>query len=98
MAEDALNAAKKNGTSSLNGILIDDDKDLNLPLANQDSHMEVGIHLDGAAQEELEAKKILSKRARRVGKIEDMQVDIEALFAKKKRFKHDDLSTDTGPV
>ena len=49
LAEDALKAAKRQaaGTSSLNGILIDDDKDLNLPLA--DSHMEVGIHLDGAA-------------------------------------------------
>ena len=51
------------------------------------------MQLDGAESEELEARKILTKRRRRVGKIEDIQIDIDALFAAKKRFKPDD-STD----
>lgn len=43
------------------------------------------MQLEGATQEEVEAKKILSKRARRVGKVEDFAVNIAALFEKNKR-------------
>jgi hypothetical protein len=48
------------------------------------------LQLEGAELEELEARKILTKRRRRVGKIEDVAIDIDALFAAKKRFKPDD--------
>ena len=64
------------------------------------------LQLDGAESEELEARKILTKRRRRVGKIEDIQIDIDALFATKKRFKPDESTNDsislavstTGPI
>ena len=45
------------------------------------------LHLESAAQEEEEAQKILTKRQRRVGKVEDIDVDIDALIKRKKRFK-----------
>lgn len=48
------------------------------------------MRLEGAEEEELEARRILTKRKRRVNKIEDINIDIEALFASKKRFKPDD--------
>ena len=60
----------------------------------QDSEFDL-LQLEGAEQEELEARKILTKRRRRVGKIEDVQIDIEALFAKKKRFKPDDSTSES---
>ena len=37
----------------------------------------------------------MTKRRRRVGKIEDVQIDIESLFAKKKRFKPDDSTSES---
>ena len=53
------------------------------------------LTLEGNEQEELEARKILSKRRRRVGKIEDVGIDIDSLFAQKKRFKPDDSTSET---
>lgn len=53
------------------------------------------LELEGNEQEELEARKILSKRRRRVGKIEDVGIDIDSLFAQKKRFKPDDSTSET---
>ena len=53
------------------------------------------LQLEGAEQEELEARKILTKRRRRVGKIEDVNIDIEALFETKKRFKPDDSTSES---
>ena len=60
----------------------------------QDSEFDL-LQLEGAQQEELEARKILTKRRRRVGKIEDVQIDIDALFATKKRFKPDDSTCES---
>ena len=37
----------------------------------------------------------MTKRRRRVGKIEDVQIDIDALFEKKKRFKPDDSTSES---
>ncbi len=53
------------------------------------------LQLEGNEQEELEARKILSKRRRRVGKIEDVNMDIDSLFAQKKRFKPDDSTSES---
>ena len=39
---------------------------------------------------ELEDKKIINKKRKRVDKIEDCNLDIEAFFRNKKRFKPDD--------
>lgn len=47
------------------------------------------MQLDGAEKEEIEAQKILNKRQRRVGKVEDFNVDIHSIFKNKKRFKPD---------
>ena len=37
----------------------------------------------------------MTKRRRRVGKIEDVSIDIDALFATKKRFKPDDSTSES---
>ena len=42
---------------------------------------------DGAQYLDLEDRKILSKRKKRVGKVEDVFLDLESFFASKKRFK-----------
>ena len=52
------------------------------------------MQLEGADLEEIETQKILAKRRRRP-KIEDVSIDISALFASKKRFKPDDSTSDT---
>ena len=52
------------------------------------------MQLEGADLEELETQKILAKRRKR-SKIEDVPIDICALFASKKRFKPDDSTCDT---
>lgn len=46
----------------------------------QDSEFDQ-LQLEGNEQEELEFRKILSKRRRRMGKIEDVGIDIDSLFA-----------------
>lgn len=53
------------------------------------------MRLEGAEEEELEARRILTKRKRRVNKIEDINIDIDALFASKKRFKPDDSTCES---
>ena len=53
------------------------------------------MQLEGAEQEELEARKILTKRRRRISKIEDVAIDIDALFAAKKRFKPDESTCES---
>lgn len=62
--------------------------------AQHDSEFD-DLQLESNEQEELEARKILTKRRRRVGKIEDVNIDIDALFASKKRFKPDDSTTES---
>ena len=52
------------------------------------------MQLEGADLEEIETQKILGKRRRR-SKIEDVSIDINALFASKKRFKPDDSTSDS---
>ena len=45
------------------------------------------LQLDGHDQEEIEAQKILTKRQRRLGKVEDVSIDIDHLIQSRKRFK-----------
>lgn len=52
------------------------------------------MQLESAELEEIETQKILGKRRKRP-KIEDVPIDINALFASKKRFKPDDSTCDT---
>jgi hypothetical protein len=53
--------------------------------------------MDMAPQERAEALKILGKRQRRVGKVEDCGLDIEQLFHRQKRFCPSNLELDSTP-
>ena len=53
------------------------------------------MSLEGADEEEIENRKILTKRRRRVGKIEDIPLDLEAIFARNKRFRPDESTSET---
>ena len=87
--------------SNLNSLLDQDnhkfDPNSQTQLYQQEDSFDY-LQLEGNEQEELEARKILTKRKRRVGKIEDINIDIDALFASKKRFKPDDSTSDTVTV
>ena len=61
--------------------------------ADNESFIFDNLHLDNDDHETLEAQKLLAKRQRRAGKVEDIEIDIDELIKSKKRFKPTDDST-----